>query len=103
MKKIAVIMAGGKGERLWPKSRASKPKQFLALGGGTESMISLTVKRMRRLTDVENIFIVTGEAYYDIVHEQLPDLPVQNILCEPEPKNTTACIGFASANARHCT
>lgn len=97
MKKVAVIMAGGKGERLWPKSRISKPKQFLALGGGTETMISMTVKRMQRLTEIENIFIVTGEAYYDIVREQLPDLPAQNILCEPEPKNTTACIGFASA------
>lgn len=89
-------MAGGKGERLWPKSRINKPKQFLALGGAKESMLVLTVKRMLKLTEIENIFIVTGEAYYDIVHEQLPDLPVQNILCEPEPKNTTACIGYAS-------
>ena len=96
MKKVAVIMAGGKGERLWPKSRISKPKQFLTLGGGEESMIVLTVKRMLKLTDIENIFIVTGEAYYDIVREQIPDLPAENILCEPEPKNTTACIGFAA-------
>jgi hypothetical protein len=96
MKKVAVIMAGGKGERLWPKSRISKPKQFLTLGGGEESMIVLTVKRMLKLTDIENIFIVTGEAYYDIVREQLPDLPAENVLCEPEPKNTTACIGFAA-------
>ena len=100
MKKVAVIMAGGKGERLWPKSRVDKPKQFLALGGGTESMIALTVKRMLELTEIENVFIVTGEAYYDIVHEQIPDLPVQNILCEPEPNNTPACIGFASAVVR---
>ena len=93
-------MAGGKGERLWPKSRISKPKQFLALGGGEESMIVLTVRRMLRLTEIENIFIVTGEAYYDIVREQLPELPAENILCEPEPKNTTACIGFAAEVVR---
>ena len=95
MKKVAVIMAGGKGERLWPKSRLVKPKQFLTVGGGTESMITLTVKRMQQLTDIENIFIVTGRDYFDLTREQLPALPVQNILCEPESKNTTACIGYA--------
>ncbi|MBR2460489.1 MAG: mannose-1-phosphate guanylyltransferase [Clostridia bacterium] len=96
MKKVAVIMAGGRGERLWPKSRAERPKQFLALGGGEDSMIRLTVKRMLKLTAIENIFIVTGSAYFDLTHEQLPSLPVENILCEPEAKNTTACIGFAA-------
>lgn len=88
-------MAGGKGERLWPKSRTQRPKQFLALGGESESMIRLTVKRMLKLTEIDNIFIVTGTQYYDITHEQLPSLPTKNILCEPEGKNTTACIGFA--------
>jgi len=100
MNRVAVIMAGGKGERLWPKSRIDKPKQFLALGGSDETMIVQTVKRMLRLTDIGNIFVVTGEAYYDIVREQLPQLPAQNILCEPESKNTTACIGFAAEVVR---
>lgn len=96
MKRVAVIMAGGKGERLWPKSRAERPKQFLTLGGETESMIRLTVKRMLKLTAIENIFVVTGKQYFDLTKEQLPSLPEQNILCEPEGKNTTACIGYAA-------
>ena len=88
-------MAGGHGERLWPKSRTECPKQFLTLGGGEDTMIRLTVKRMKQLTDIRNIYIVTGRAYFDITHEQLPDLPTENILCEPVGKNTTACIGYA--------
>ncbi len=96
MRRVAVIMAGGKGERLWPKSRAATPKQFLALGGEKETMICLTVKRMLRLTDIDNIFVVTGKQYFELTHEQLPSLPVQNILCEPQGKNTTACIGYAA-------
>ncbi len=95
MKRVAVIMAGGKGERLWPKSRRSQPKQFLSLGNDDRSLIAQTVDRMKHLTDIENIFIVTGRDYYDITHRQLPELPVENIICEPMGKNTTACIGYA--------
>ena len=95
MEKVAVIMAGGRGERLWPKSRKDHPKQFLSLGGGGQSLIVQTVERMKKLTDIKNIFIVTGRDYFDITHEQLPSLPVENILCEPMGKNTTACIGYA--------
>ena len=95
MERVAVIMAGGRGERLWPKSRKKHPKQFLSLGGGDESLIYQTVERMRKITDISKIFIVTGKDYYDITHEQLPELPVENIICEPMGKNTTACIGYA--------
>lgn len=95
MEKVAVIMAGGRGERLWPKSRKKHPKQFLSLGGGDESLIYQTVERMRKITDIDKIFIVTGKDYKDITHEQLPELPEENIICEPMGKNTTACIGYA--------
>lgn len=95
MERVAVIMAGGRGERLWPKSRKNQPKQFLSLGGENVSLIAQTVERMERITGIENVYIVTGRDYFDITHKQLPRLPVENIICEPMGKNTTACIGYA--------
>lgn len=95
MERVAVIMAGGRGERLWPKSRKDHPKQFLSLGGGDKSLIVQTVERMKNLTGIKNVFIVTGRDYFEITHKQLPELPVENIICEPMGKNTTACIGYA--------
>ena len=96
MERVAVIMAGGKGERLWPKSRKSCPKQFLSLCGEKETLIVSTVERMKALTSIENIYIVTGKDYRDITLAQLPELPPENVICEPMGKNTTACIGYAS-------
>ena len=95
MERVAVIMAGGKGERLWPMSRRNRPKQFLSLCGENETLIASTVNRMRKLTDIKNIFIVTGKDYKDITESQIPGLPKENIICEPMGKNTTACIGYA--------
>ena len=96
MERVAVIMAGGRGERLWPKSRKDCPKQFLSLCGDEKPLILSTVERMKSLTDISKIFVVTSEDYFDITHAQLPELPVENIICEPMGKNTTACIGYAS-------
>ena len=89
-------MAGGRGERLWPKSRKQCPKQFLSLCVEEKTLIASTVERMKSLTDISKIFIVTSVDYYDITREQLPELPVENIICEPMGKNTTACIGYAA-------
>lgn len=97
MKTTAVIMAGGRGERFWPKSRNSRPKQFLSLTKDGETMIQKTVKRLRPLVDAEDIFIVTNSAYIGLVHEQLPDIPKENILAEPCARNTAPCIAFAAA------
>ncbi len=96
MEKVAVIMAGGKGERLWPKSRRICPKQYLSLDGEDETLICSTVRRMKEVTDIKNIFVVTGREYLEITKKQLPELPEDNIICEPMGKNTTACIGYAS-------
>lgn len=96
MEKVAVIMAGGRGERLWPKSRKDCPKQFLSLCGDETPLIVSTVERMKKLTDVSKIFVVTSTDYFQITTAQLPELPKENIICEPIGKNTTACIGFAS-------
>ncbi|MBE6610221.1 MAG: mannose-1-phosphate guanylyltransferase [Ruminococcaceae bacterium] len=96
MERVAVIMAGGRGERLWPKSRKGFPKQFLSMCGEQRSLIASTVERMKDLTDIRKIFVVTGEEYCDITRDQLPELPAENIICEPMGKNTTACIGLAA-------
>lgn len=96
MKKTAVIMAGGRGERFWPKSRNTMPKQFLSLTADGETMIQKTVKRLLPLVDIEDIFIVTNAGYVSLVKEQLPDIPAENILAEPMAKNTAPCIGFAA-------
>ncbi|HRU96817.1 MAG TPA: mannose-1-phosphate guanylyltransferase [Ruminococcus sp.] len=97
MKTTAVIMAGGRGERFWPKSRNNRPKQFLSLTSDGETMIQKTVKRLLLLVDMEDIYIVTNAAYTELVLDQLPDLPKENILAEPCARNTAPCIAFAAS------
>ncbi|ADL68461.1 Mannose-1-phosphate guanylyltransferase [Thermoanaerobacterium thermosaccharolyticum DSM 571] len=90
-----VIMAGGKGERFWPKSRIKMPKQFLKLYGD-RTMIQQTVDRLKRLMPIKNIFVVTNIDYAGLISDQIPELPTENILIEPMGKNTAACIGLAA-------
>jgi len=97
MKTTAVIMAGGKGERFWPKSRANLPKQFLSFTKSGETMIQLTVRRLLPMVSYEDMFVVTNKEYADLVKTQLPDVPPQNILAEPFARNTAPCIGLAAA------
>ena len=97
MKTTAVIMAGGRGERFWPKSRNACPKQFLSLTRDGETMIQKTVKRLAPIVEAEDIYIVTNAAYIDLVNEQLPNIPKENILAEPCARNTAPCIAFAAA------
>lgn len=96
MKKTALIMAGGRGERFWPKSRQDMPKQFLSLTDDDKTMIQLTVERIRPLVDIEDIYIATNQDYSELVRKQLPELPARNILCEPVGKNTAPCIGLGA-------
>ena len=97
MKITAVIMAGGKGERFWPKSRTACPKQFLSLTSDGETMIQKTVGRLAPLVAPEDVYIVTNAAYMDLIAKQLPELPPENILAEPCPRNTAPCVGLAAA------
>ncbi len=97
MKKAALIMAGGRGERFWPKSRKVSPKQFLSLTDDRRTMIQLTVDRILPLIEIEDIYIVTNREYKGLVREQLPNLPEENILCEPVGRNTAPCIGLGAA------
>lgn len=92
---IAVVMAGGKGERFWPKSRARHPKQLLPIAGA-RTMLQETVDRIRPLIPEENIFVVTGENLLRKVRNQLPSLPGKHIISEPVGRNTAACIGLAA-------
>ena len=96
MKKTALIMAGGRGERFWPRSRVNMPKQFLSLTDDGKTLIQQTVERMLPLLDIEDVFIATNRRYKKLVMEQLPELPEENILCEPASKNTAPCIGLGA-------
>jgi len=91
----SVIMAGGKGERFWPKSRTNLPKQFLNIAGN-KSMIQQTVARLEKLMDIKQIFIVTNESYAELIGAQIPKLPSSNIIIEPIGRNTAPCVGLAS-------
>lgn len=91
----ALIMAGGKGTRFWPLSTEEKPKQFLNLIG-EDTMIQMSVKRIKKLIPIERIFIVTGKKYESLVKEQLPNLPHRNIIIEPVGKNTAPCIALSA-------
>ena len=89
-------MAGGRGERFWPKSRKTLPKQFLSRTGDGKTMIQLTVERILPLVEMDDIYIVTNKDYRQLVREQLPEIPERNILCEPVGRNTAPCIGLGA-------
>lgn len=91
----SVIMAGGKGERFWPKSRTNLPKQFLNISG-SKSMIQQSIARLELLMDISQIFVVTNELYAELIKAQIPHLPHENIIIEPVGRNTAPCIGLAS-------
>ena len=90
-----VIMAGGVGSRFWPMSTPEYPKQFVDVLGRGMSMIQMTVERFAPLCPIENMWVVTSADYEALVREQLPQLPVENILLEPAMRNTAPCIAYA--------
>ena len=98
MKKTALIMAGGRGECFWPKSRKTMPKQFLSLTDDGKTMIQLTVERISSVVDMEDIYIATNKDYKELVRSQLPGIPEENILCEPVGRNTAPCIGLGAVH-----
>lgn len=96
MNTTALIMAGGRGERFWPKSRKNMPKQFLSLTDDGKTMIQLTVERISSMVELKDVYISTNKDYRALVLEQLPGLPEQNVLCEPVGRNTAPCIGLGA-------
>jgi len=94
LRTLALVLAGGKGHRFWPRSTDAKPKQFLGLGGG-QSLLQATTARLSLLLPSEGIHVVTTAAHETLVREQLPDLPPGNIIVEPASRDTAAAIGYA--------
>jgi mannose-1-phosphate guanylyltransferase len=90
------IMAGGIGSRFWPMSRTNFPKQFLDILNTGKTLIQSTFERFASFIPAENIYVITSNEYVNIVKNQLPDLPLQNILGEPSRKNTAPCIAYIS-------
>jgi len=91
-----VLMAGGVGSRFWPRSRQLMPKQMLKLLGD-QSMLQMTYKRIRPLAEPVNILVITNEELKPGVAQQLPELPLENIIAEPVGRNTAPCIGVAAS------
>ena len=90
------IMAGGVGSRFWPASTEDRPKQFLDILGVGKSLLRLTFERFLKLVPAERILIVTNKRYKDLTQQHLPELPEQNILCEPSRNNTGPCVAYTA-------
>jgi len=99
MNLYALVIAGGEGKRFWPLSRKDRPKQFLSLIGG-KSMIRHTVDRVLPIIPIENILIVTLERYADETLRHIPELPRDNLILEPEGKNTAPAIAFGTLRVK---
>ena len=93
-------MAGGVGSRFWPMSRPEKPKQFIDVLGVGKSLLQLTVDRFGSLFPIEKVWVVTSESYKELVKEQLPGIPDEQILLEPCMRNTAPCIGYVAWKIR---
>jgi len=93
---FVVIMAGGIGSRFWPMSRTDHPKQFLDILGTGRTLLQQTYDRSLAVCPIENILVVTNEAYRDLVLQQLPALKEDQVLLEPARRNTAPCIAYAA-------
>ena len=90
-----IIMAGGVGSRFWPFSRNDRPKQFLDFFGTGRTLLQLTFDRIRHVVPAENILIVSNVIYKDLILEQLPEIKADQVLLEPNRRNTAPCIAYA--------
>ncbi|QGQ20054.1 mannose-1-phosphate guanylyltransferase [Cellulomonas sp. JZ18] len=93
----AVVPAGGAGTRLWPLSRAGRPKFLLDLTGSGRTLLQATVDRLLPLTGPGHVLVVTGRRHADAVAAQLPELGPDDVLAEPSPRDSMAAIGLAAA------
>jgi mannose-1-phosphate guanylyltransferase len=96
----AVIMSGGRGTRLWPKSRKHRPKQVLPLNN-EKSLFQSATNRILPLFGYDNILVATGKDHYVSLHQQEPNIPKKNFIIEPEGKGTAPCIGLAAIHLMH--
>lgn len=96
-----VILAGGKGRRLWPCSREEYPKQFIDFFGSGRTQLQQTYDRFAKIVPPENIFVNTNEAYADLVREQLPELGDIQLLAEPIHRNTAPSVAWCTHRIVH--
>jgi mannose-1-phosphate guanylyltransferase len=96
----AAILAGGVGTRLWPRSRQSQPKQFSDIIGSGRTMIQATADRLEGLVEGDNLYVVTGLPYAGLAAAQLPTVPAQQIIAEPNGRNTGPAIALACVHIR---
>ena len=96
-----LILAGGIGTRLWPKSKQALPKQFLDILHVGKTFLQATYERYTSFIPKENIYVITNKDYLSIVKEQLPVLDAENILSEPSRKNTAPCVAYISFKLLH--
>lgn len=93
---FGLIMAGGVGSRFWPMSTEEKPKQFLDILGLGKSLLQLTFERLNKQIPTDQIYILTNKSYFSLVKEHLPMLTDEQIICEPQRKNTAPCVLYAA-------
>lgn len=98
--RYCVIMCGGIGSRFWPFSKSSTPKQFIDFFGTGRSLLQMSYDRIADIIPVRNILAITNERYAPLVKEQLPDLADDQILLEPDRRNTAPCIAWAAYHIR---
>ena len=97
---FCVILAGGKGKRLWPSSRVSMPKQFMDFFGTGRTQLQTTYDRFVKIIPKNNIYVCTCQECLQLAKEQLPDLPQDNILVEPVNRNTAPSVAWAGRRIR---
>ena len=90
-------MAGGIGSRFWPMSRNNFPKQFIDILGTGKTLIRQTYERFLPICPAENIYIVTNESYVNFVFDQIPELNKDQVLAEPQRRNTSPCVAYAAS------
>lgn len=96
-----VIMAGGIGSRFWPMSTQKFPKQFQDILGTGRTMLQQTYDRISKIIPDDHIYIITNKEYIEISSQQLPNVPLGNIVGEPMMKNTAACILYMTNKIAH--
>ncbi len=94
-----VILAGGRGTRFWPLSTSTKPKQFLALTGD-RTLLQQTFERISPLASAKRVIVLTNREFVPLVEEQLPQIPKENIIGEPQVRDTAAPVALAAIIAR---